>query len=117
LLDTPGMLWPKLENQKNAEILAYLGSIRDQIMDSEELAGNLIKLLMNIAPSETMARFRVHEDAKDKTVQEILEDACRGRGWLLSGARCDTERAAALILDEFRGNKVGKISLEVPEGR
>lgn len=117
LLDTPGMLWPKLENQKNAEILAYLGSIRDQIMDSEELAGNLIKLLMNIAPNETMARFRVQEDAKDKTVQEILEDACRGRGWLLSGARCDTERAAALILDEFRGNKVGKISLEVPEGR
>ena len=117
LLDTPGMLWPKLENQRSAEILAFLGSIRDQIMDSETLAGNLIKTLMTIAPNETMARFRVKEDALEKSVQEILEDACRGRGWLLSGARCDTERAAALILDEFRANKVGKITLEVPEGK
>jgi len=115
LLDTPGMLWPKLENQKNAEILAFLGSIRDQIMDSEELAGNLIKTLMRIAPAPTMQRFKLTEDCADKTIQEILEAACKGRGWLLSGGRFDTERAAALILDEFRGSKVGRITLELPE--
>jgi len=117
LLDTPGMLWPKLENQSSARLLAYLGSIRDQIMNSEELAGQLLKLLLEIAPSETCARFKLPAESSSLLPEEILELACKGRGWLLSGARCDTERAASLILDEFRGGKIGKITLEWPEAK
>ncbi len=115
LLDTPGMLWPKLENQKSARLLAYLGSIRDQIMDGEDLAGDLLKLLLALAPNETKARFKLPDGSDDLLPEELLELACKGRGWLLSGARCDTERAAAVILDEFRAGRIGKITLELPE--
>ncbi|MBQ3080073.1 MAG: ribosome biogenesis GTPase YlqF [Clostridia bacterium] len=117
LLDTPGMLWPKLENQKSAKLLAYLGSIRDQIMDGEELAGELLKLLLSIAKNDTLARYKLPENADALLPEQVLECACKGRGWLLSGGRFDTERAAGVILDEFRGGKIGKITLEWPEGK
>lgn len=111
ILDTPGMLPPRLDDQEGARLLAYLGSIRDQIMDTEELAGDLLKLLYEIAPSPTAARYKLGE-APGAEPHELLEAACRGRGWLLSGGRFDTDRASALILDEFRAGKVGKISIQ-----
>ncbi len=110
LLDTPGMLWPKLEDQQYAQKLAFLGSVRDQILDSEELAESLLATLLAIAPEAVHARFKFKADVS----APWLEAACQGRGWLLSGGRLDTERAAALVLDEFRAGKLGKLSLETP---
>lgn len=110
LLDTPGMLPPKLDDQARAKLLAFLGSVRDQILDTEKLAADLLSHLMTIAPEQTAARFKLSADAED-----YLEAACRGRGWLLTGGRVDTDRAAAIVLDEFRAGKVGKITLELPE--
>lgn len=114
LLDTPGMLWPKLEDQAAARTLAFLGSIRDQIMDGEELAGQLLQRLMELAPEQTRARFKLEDIQGEAPGYELLEMACRGRGWLMSGGRPDVQRAAALVLDEFRGGKVGRITLELP---
>lgn len=114
LLDTPGMLPPKLDDQARAKLLAFLGSVRDQILDTEQLAAELLFHLMGISPAETKARFRI-ADGEYETADALLEAACRGRGWLLSGGRIDTDRAAALVLDEFRAGKVGKITLELPE--
>jgi len=115
MLDTPGMLWPKLEDQNVAKTLAYLGSINDLIVDGEELAGDLLRRMMDIAPNPTCARFKLPEEAVDMKSYELLEAAAKGRGYLLSGGRLNTERAASVVLDEFRGGKVGKITLERPE--
>ena len=116
LCDTPGMLWPKLEDQNRAKMLAFLGSVRDQIMDGEGLAGDLLATLMEVAPAQTIQRFKLTlpEGEPIPAPDVLLEMACKGRGWLLSGGRYDTDRAAALVLDEFRGGKVGKITLDDP---
>ena len=110
LLDTPGMLWPKLEDQATAKRLAFLGSIKDDIMNTEELATELLKELLVIKKDAVIARYKLTDLENEETT--LLEKCCKGRGWLLSGGRYDTERAAALILDEFRGCKMGKLSLE-----
>ena len=111
ILDTPGMLPPRMDDQEGAKLLAYLGSIRDEIMDTEELAGGLMALLNAINPDALAARYKLPEDCGDAP-HALLEGACRGRGWLLSGGRYDTVRAAALVLDEFRAGKIGKITIE-----
>ena len=115
ILDTPGMLPPRMDDQASARLLAYLGSIRDEIMDTEDLAGGLLALLYGIHPQAVAKRFKLPPDV-EPTPHGLLEAACRGRGWLLSGGRLDTDRAAALVLDEFRAGKVGKISIEVVSG-
>lgn len=112
LLDTPGMLPPRMDDQDGARLLAYLGSIRDQIMDTEELAGQLILHLLKLRPDTVRARFKLVEDIEINDPQIAVEAACKGRGWLISGGRPDTDRASALILDEFRAGKTGKISIE-----
>lgn len=112
LLDTPGMLWPRLSDQKGARILAYLGSISDQIMDAEKLAGNLLQLLLTIDPAAASTRFRLPEGAAQLNPEELLRAACAGRGWLMSGGRPDETRGAAVVLDEFRAGKAGRITLE-----
>lgn len=111
LLDTPGMLPPRMDDQEGARLLACLGSIRDEIMDTEDLAGGLMALLNEIDPAALAARYKLPEGCED-TPHELLEGACKGRGWLLSGGRYDTARAAALVLDEFRAGKIGKITIE-----
>ena len=111
VLDTPGMLPPRMDDQESAKLLAYLGSIRDQIMDTEELAGGLLQRLYEVAPAAAAARYKLG-DAPGAEPYELMEAACRGRGWLLSGARYDMDRASALILDEFRAGKVGKITIQ-----
>ena len=111
VLDTPGMLPPRMDDQESAKLLAYLGSIRDQIMDTEELAGRLLQRLYEVAPAAAAARYKLG-DAPGTEPHELMEAACRGRGWLLSGARYDMDRASALILDEFRAGKVGKITIQ-----
>ena len=112
LLDTPGMLPPRMDDQDGARLLAYLGSIRDQIMNTEELAGQLLMHLQAINPAAVAARFKLPEGEIYDDPQLALEAACRGRGWLISGGRPDVDRAAALVLDEFRAGKAGKISIE-----
>ncbi|MGI6237856.1 MAG: ribosome biogenesis GTPase YlqF [Candidatus Excrementavichristensenella sp.] len=115
LLDTPGMLWPKLSDQMCARNLAFLGSIRDQIMDSEELAGQLLERLMELAPHAARQRFRMEGAQPGMTGHELLDMACAGRGWIRTGALPDIRRGAALVLDEYRAGKVGRITLEKPQ--
>ncbi len=113
LLDTPGLLWPKLEDQQMAQALAYLGSIRDQVVDGEDLAGMLLHALLRIDSEAVMARFKLPKDADaEMDPLALVEAACKGRGWLLGGGRFDTDRGAAVILDEFRAGKIGKYTLE-----
>ncbi len=112
LLDTPGLLWPKLSDERGALRLAYLGSIKDGIMDVEELAAKLVRDLLTIRPEAVMQRYRLDESALSCPDGALLELCCRGRGLLLSGGRYDTLRCASLVLDEFRGAKLGRISLE-----
>ena len=112
LLDTPGMLWPRLDDQKTALRLAFLGSIRDEIMDSEQLAKELLKELSVIAPKELAARYKLEESDLNMEPNALLESCCRHRGFLLSGGRYDTLRCAQIVLDEFRSAKIGRITLE-----
>ena len=124
LLDTPGMLWPKLSDQGDARMLAYLGSIRDEILDSEGLAIDLVKLLYSLVPEAVRARFRIAPEDIDPPEPEydgewhdtptVLDAICAGRGWLLAGGRPDIARASALVLDEFRAGLIGKVSLQRP---
>lgn len=113
IMDTPGMLPPRMDDQKSATLLAYLGSIRDEIMDTEELAGGLLQLLNQLNPEAARARYKLGENPGSEP-HELLEAACRGRGWLMSGGRIDIDRASTLILDEFRAGKIGKITIEPP---
>lgn len=112
-LDTPGMLWPKFEDPQVAQRLAFLGSIRGEIMDNELLSAQLLEYLRDNAPQAIVARLKF-EPESEATGAQLLETACRKRGWILSGARPDTERAAALVLDEFRSGKMGRMTLEMP---
>lgn len=112
LLDTPGMLWPKLEDQSGARRLAFLGSISDDATDPESLATALVKELLVVKPEAVILRFKLPENAAQIHEDELLEACCKGRGWLLGGGRFDTLRGASLILDEFRAGKLGRITLE-----
>lgn len=111
-LDTPGMLWPKLEDQEMAKRLAFIGSIRAEIMDQQKLCKDLIAFLMQVNPGALKERLKLDELCEDTDV--LLERACRGRGWILQGGEPDLERGAQVILDEYRGGKMGRISLERP---
>ena len=112
LLDTPGLLWPKLDDQQDARALAFVGTINDNIMDQQMLAIELLGWLMENKPQQAAERFRL----KDTSLRGValLEEACRGRGWLLPGGVCDTDRGASVVLDEFRAGKLGRVSLQRP---
>lgn len=113
LMDTPGVLWPKLEVEEYARHLAYTGSIRDQVMDTYQLALALIAELAGRAPEILTGRYRLEALAEDP--QLILQDICRKRGWIARGGVADEERGAGLVLTEFRAGKLGRITLEQPE--
>jgi ribosome biogenesis GTPase A len=112
LLDLPGVLWPKFEDQNAARKLAFTGAIKDDIMDTESLAMIFLKFMAENFPS-SFERFKfVPED--EMTPLELLETTARKRGMLISGGEADTERAAVMVLDEFRSGKLGRITLELP---
>ena len=113
LMDTPGMLWPKLEDQELAKHLAYLGSIKDEVMDSEELALDLLALLQAMSPSQVTERYTKLTSETPK--EDLLKAVCLSRGFLLRGGELDTERAAHVSLDEYRAGKVARVTLELPE--
>ena len=117
LLDTPGVLWPKFEDPVVGEHLAFTGAVRDEILDIEGLSYCLLGLLQDLYPEAVNTRYktdiRPEEELKG---HEILERIGRKRGMLISGGEIDTERAAVNVLDEYRGGKLGRITLE-PVGR
>lgn len=114
LMDTPGMLWGKFDNEILAKHLAYVGSIRDDILDVEELASLLLADLMRICPEQLMLRYRKISQAMSEP-EELLTGVCKSRGFILSGGLYDTERAARIVLDEYRAGKIAKIALENPD--
>lgn len=115
MLDTPGVLWPKFEDQVVGERLAFTGAVKDQILDTELLAVRLLDLLKDIRPAAFLERFKLDaETVSDMDSYEILELIGRRRGMLVSGGEVNTERASAMLLDEFRAAKLGRITLERP---
>jgi len=112
LMDTPGLLWPKLEDERLARHVAYIGSVKDDIMDVEELAAALLRDLMAICPGELAARYK--KLTPDMPPEELLEGVCRSRGFMLGGGVYDTERAARIVLDEYRGGKIARVTLDAP---
>ena len=113
LLDTPGLLWGKLENETLAKHLAYIGSIRDDVLDIEEIASLLLFDLARICPEQLVARYK-KIDPKEELPEELLNMVCRSRGFILSGGVLDTERAARIVLDEYRAGKIAAVALENP---
>lgn len=113
LMDTPGILWPKLESEETQLNLAFTGAIKDEIMDIEELALKLIERLQKDYPDRLMGRYKLTELSEDPL--ENMNNIGRKRGAVISGGQIDYNRVAVLLLDEFRGGKLGNISLERPE--
>jgi ribosome biogenesis GTPase A len=115
MLDTPGVLWPKFDDQTVGERLAFTGAIKDNIMEIELLAIRLLDLLKELKTPEFIERYSLTEDDLSLPSYELLAVIAKHRGMLISGGEADTERAAATILDEFRAAKLGRITLEFPE--
>ena len=114
LLDTPGILWPKFEDQSVGMNLAYTGAVRDEIMDLETLACHLMSYLGKHYPNALLERYKVEVMPEDDGY-ELLMKAGRKRGFVVRGGEVDTERMAKILLDEFRGGKLGRFTLELPE--
>ena len=108
LLDMPGILWPKFDDQTAAQRLAFTGAIKDDVMDTEALARALGEVLREKYPALLNARYKLSGEP------DILTDIAKARGMLVSGGVPDTERAAATFLDEYRGGRIGRITLELP---
>ena len=114
LLDTPGILWPKFEDQAVGLRLALIGSINDEILNIDELAMELITFLKNQYPGTLEKRFQLDE-SEEKSAVQILEEIARVRGCLIRGGELDYGKASKLLMDDFRSGKLGKVTLELPE--
>ena len=114
LLDTPGILWPKFEDQTTGMHLAFIGSIRDEIMDVETLACHLLEYLRDHYAPLLVQRYKLDGDISALEGYELLEYIGKKRGFVVSGGEIDTYRAANVILDEFRAAKIGHVTLEWP---
>ncbi len=114
LLDTPGILWPKFEDETIGLHLAFTGAVKDEITDVEGLACALLELLRNRYPKALEVRYKL-TDVDGLQGWELLEQCARKRGMLVSGGEVNTERMANVLLDEFRGGKLGRFTLEIPE--
>lgn len=113
VLDTPGILWPKFEDRRTALVLSFVGSIRDEILDREDLSIELLRELSGEYPEALRERYKLEDPGADPV--RLLEEICEKRGFLMSGKRYDYARGARTFLDEFRAGKIGRISLEWPE--
>ena len=110
----PGVLWKKFDSLETASNLAFIGSIKDDILDIEELACRLLELLHKYYPRALLERYKL-EAPEHTPGWELLEIAGRKRGYLVSGGEVNTERMARMLLDEFRSGKLGRFTLEMPE--
>ena len=114
LLDTPGILWPKFEDPNVGMMLAYTGAVKEGVIDIEELSCRLMELLHKYYPQTLLERYKV-EAPENTPGWELVEQAGRRRGYLVSGGEVNTERMSKVLLDEFRSGKLGKFTLEMPE--
>ncbi len=116
ILDTPGILWPKIENRDAAEKLAVTGAIKDEILDSEELAVRLLDILKAYGYEKQVAeRYKLTLPLEENTL-DLLSLIGKKRGFIISGGETNTERTAAVLLDEFRSGKIGRITLDRADG-
>lgn len=115
LLDMPGVLWPKFEDMSVGEKLAFTGAVKDDVVDIETLACRLLCVLNSLYKNELTTRYKI-ETVEDEDGYELLKKVGKARGMLVSGGEINTERAAITVLDEFRGGKLGRITLELPKG-
>ena len=117
LLDRPGVLWPKFDDPNVGEKLAFTGAVKDQIVDTEQLASRLLEVLRDEYSAMLAARYKLEKyDLRPLQGYELLALIGRKRGMLASGGEIDTERASIMVLDEFRSAKLGKITLEQVNG-
>lgn len=114
LLDTPGILWPKFEDETIGLYLAFTGAVKDEVMDLEGLSCALLELLRDRYPKAIEERYHL-TSSSEKKGWELLEEIARKRGMLVSGGETDTERMAHILLDEFRNGKLGRFTLEAPK--
>jgi len=114
LLDTPGVLWPKFDDPSVGDKLAFIGSVKDEVTDMESLSCRLLDVLKKTNPQMIANRYKI-SGFEELQGWEILEMIGKKRGFLIKGGEIDYERAAAIVCDEFRGGKLGRISLELPE--
>ncbi len=116
LLDMPGVLWPKFEDQTVGENLAITGAINDKILDTEGIAFALVKRLVQVAPDQLCARYNLGkpEDITELETIDVFELIGKKRGMLVSGGEINYERTANMLLEEYRSAKIGRISLEKP---
>ena len=115
LLDTPGILPPKFEDQELAKRLAYTGAIKDEIINRELLSYSLCEYLRDNYKEEVMERYKIKDDISGLEGYEVLELIGRRRGFVISGGEVDMERAANMVLDELRSATIGRITLETPD--
>ena len=115
LLDTPGVLWPKFDDEVLARHLAYIGTIKDEILDTEELALRLIEELLVNHKRELYARYKLADDFEYDMSYEVMDEIGRKRGCLVRGGEIDYTKVANIVLDEFRNGKIGNITLEEVE--
>ena len=115
LLDTPGILWPKFEDENVGIKLAVTGAVADSILDRVTLCEHLLAMLSEINPSSYIKRYKLNENiGPEANPRELLEIIGNARGFKLKGGVIDIERAAVIVLDEFRAGKLGRITLELP---
>ena len=124
LLDTPGILWPKFEDEITGMNLAFTGAVKDEIMDVETLGCHFMALLGERYPQALMDGYKLPQvpsrEAGENDVAwgyRLLQACAAKRGMRVSGGELDTERMARVLLDEYRGSKLGRFTLEVPQGR
>ena len=113
LLDTPGVLWPKFDDPVVGDRLAFIGSVKDAVLDIETMAVRLLDVLRDGYPDRLSERYKI-DNFDELQSREILELIGRKRGMLISGGEVNTERASVMLLDEYRGGKLGRISMEFP---
>lgn len=114
LLDTPGILWPRFDSQEVGELLAITGAIKAEVLDRETLGANFLLRLARVAPEAVNQRYKFLPDPALGGFA-LLEQSAKKRGFLISGGEYDTERMAAVLLDEYRSGKLGRLTLELPE--
>lgn len=116
ILDTPGVLWPKFQSKEVAYNLAFTGAIKDEILDIEDMASNLLDVLVKNYESNLLERYKLDKNISDEmSGYELLKYIGKRRGMVISAGETDTLRAANMVIDEFRSGKLGKITLEIPK--
>ena len=116
LLDTPGILWPKFEDPEAGVLLAVTNAVKAEVVDREALAAAFMRQLCRLSPEAVRSRYRIEPDP-ERDGYDLLTEAARKRGFLVSGGETDVERMAATLLTEYHGGKLGRLTLEAPDAR